>query len=239
LADDNDSSNPSRPGPPWQGVLSKFADPQAACRHVRAIAIFLALAAVGLVGDLWSKHAVFQSLLSDADVPRRAEALRIEYGHALPAEQAIRLMGLHRPVFPGFRLTLSTNPGVVFGLPMPPPAVAAATLLTICLVGCFFATSRAGDWWVHAALALILGGAMGNFYDRMLVAVAVPGFAGIITGQVRDFLDFSGVEVFGLNYPYVFNIADVLLVVGVAMLVLHWWRDGRREGTTATSNSEH
>ena len=44
---------------------------------------------------------------------------------------------------------------------------------------------------------------MGNFYDRMLVAVAVPGFSGTITGQVRDFLDFSGLEVFGLRYPYI------------------------------------
>lgn len=195
--------------------------------------IFLIVTAAGLAGDLWSKHVVFQSLLSDADVPMRVEALRAEYGRALQPEQAIRLMGLHRPMFPGFRLTLSTNPGVVFGLPMPPPAVAAATVLTICLVGCFFATSRAGDRWVHVALGLILGGALGNFYDRILVAVAVPGFAGTITGQVRDFLDFSTIEVLGLRYPYVFNIADVLLVVGVAMLVIHWWRDGREQKKTA------
>jgi hypothetical protein len=86
--------------------------------------LFLAVTAAGLAGDLWSKHAVFQSLLSDADVAQRASALQVEYGRGLQADQALRLMGLHRPVFTGFRLTLSTNPGVVFGLPMPPPAVA-------------------------------------------------------------------------------------------------------------------
>jgi lipoprotein signal peptidase len=229
LADVNDSSNSPRPGPPRRGLLSTFAHPQAACRHAGAIVIFLAVMAVGLAGDLWSKHVAFRSLLSDPVVAQRAEALRGEYGRGLQAEHALRLMGLHRPVFPGFRLTLSTNPGVVFGLPMPPAAVVAATMLTICLVGCFFATSRAGDWWVHLALAQILAGALGNFYDRILAAVAVPGFLAPITGQVRDFLDFSEIQVLGLRYPYIFNIADVLLVIGVAMLILHWWKAGRDE----------
>ena len=95
---------------------------------------------------------------------------------------------------------------------------------TIVLVGAFFATSPATARWTHVALAMILAGAVGNFYDRMLAKVFVPGIDQPITGQVRDFLDFSEI-----GYPYVFNVADVLLVVGVTMLVLYWYVTGRRD----------
>ena len=56
--------------------------------------------------------------------------------------------------------------------------------------------------------ALILGGAVGNFLDR------------IIYGYVVDFLDFY---IFGYNYP-IFNLADVFIVVGIFLLVIHTWR---------------
>jgi lipoprotein signal peptidase len=44
---------------------------------------------------------------------------------------------------------------------------------------------------------------------------------------VRDFLDFSQVNVMGLNYPYIFNTADVWLVIGVGILLVHWVLAGR------------
>jgi signal peptidase II len=58
------------------------------------------------------------------------------------------------------------------------------------------------DRWLCMALGLILGGALGNFYDR------------IVFGGVRDFLYFYKVE-----WP-VFNVADCGLVVGVGILLL-------------------
>ena len=39
-----------------------------------------------------------------------------------------------------------------------------------------------------------------------------------ILRNVRDFIDCSD-----LGYPWVFNVADVLLVIGVAILGLHWF----------------
>ncbi|CAN5178728.1 hypothetical protein BH11PLA2_BH11PLA2_07330 [soil metagenome] len=62
--------------------------------------------------------------------------------------------------------------------------------------------SLSGDRWLCAALGLILGGTLGNLYDR------------IVFGGVRDFLYFYKIE-----WP-VFNVADCCLVVGAAMLVL-------------------
>ena len=53
-----------------------------------------------------------------------------------------------------------------------------------------------------AALGLILGGTIGNLYDRL------------VFGGVRDFLYFYKIE-----WP-VFNVADCCLVVGAALLLV-------------------
>ena len=54
------------------------------------------------------------------------------------------------------------------------------------------------------ALAMILGGALGNILDRVRF------------GYVVDFIDFSGTGVF----PWVFNVADSAITVGVVLLIL-------------------
>jgi len=137
-----------------------------------------------------------------------------------------------RQVFPGVQVTLSTNPGVVFGLSMPRPVVAAATALTIAMVLFFFATTDRRARAVHLAMACILAGAMGNLYDRMFSRVAALDLAPVCN-QVRDFIDCSSIKVVlagrTVNYPYIFNVADVLLVVGVAILLMHWLLAGRRK----------
>ncbi len=66
-------------------------------------------------------------------------------------------------------------------------------------------------------LALILGGAVGNFIDRLLF------------GEV---VDFFNVYIFTYNYP-IFNIADSALVVGVLLLVIKItadeWKEKRKK----------
>jgi lipoprotein signal peptidase len=65
-------------------------------------------------------------------------------------------------------------------------------------------TSRraaAADRWLCAALGLILGGTVGNLFDRL------------VFGGVRDFLYF-----YYVNWP-VFNVADCALVCGAILLL--------------------
>lgn len=69
-----------------------------------------------------------------------------------------------------------------------------------------------------AALSLVLGGALGNLADR------------ILRGHVVDFLDFHWA---GHHWP-TFNIADIGIVVGVAVLLLHGFSS---LATTSSSKS--
>jgi signal peptidase II len=83
---------------------------------------------------------------------------------------------------------------------------------------------------MHVSLALILGGAAGNLYDRLFSAVRLPGLEPI-RGHVRDFIDCRD-----LAYPYIFNVADALLVAGAAMILLHWLWSSCREGAANTGS---
>jgi signal peptidase II len=178
--------------------------------------------AVSLAGDLASKHYAFKVLMDDPALSHRVEALRAQHGPALIPERVLAELHLHRQVAPGVQFTLSINPGVVFGTPMPWPVVAAATTVAVVAVMVFFAVSPARARWTHAALALITAGAMGNLYDRLVVQTVLPGLEPI-RHHVRDFIDCSQI-----GYKWIFNLADAYLVIGVAMLVLHWLLDGRK-----------
>ena len=197
---------------------------RAACRSGKAVGVFVAIAVSGLAADLLTKHYVFESLLNDPELQAKAQLRRqsVADDQTSTATRFV-LHGFQRPLCPGVNLTLSTNPGVVFGWAMPPWAVVVSTLLTVALVGWFFATSDRRALAMHVAMALILAGALGNLYDRLFSRVAPLGMAPIIR-NVRDFIDCSQ-----LYYKWVFNIADVLLVVGVGIIALHWLLGARRE----------
>ncbi|MEJ2680715.1 MAG: signal peptidase II [Gammaproteobacteria bacterium] len=65
-------------------------------------------------------------------------------------------------------------------------------------------TLRRSERWVSIAIALILGGALGNLYDR------------IMWGEVVDFLDF-----FWSNYHFpAFNVADSAITLGAGILLI-------------------
>ena len=60
------------------------------------------------------------------------------------------------------------------------------------------------------AYSMILGGAFGNFLNRL------------VYGYVIDFID---IRIFNYDYP-IFNFADVFIVLGVLLLIIYTWRYG-------------
>ena len=102
--------------------------------------------------------------------------------------------------------TTTVNQGAVFGIGQ--GKVEWFLLLSIVALGIIlwvFATSGASQRVVHIALGLITAGAIGNLYDRAV-------FHGV-RDMLRFYVDW---------YPYIFNIADVLLCIGVPLLIVRW-----------------
>ncbi|BBM00712.1 signal peptidase II [Microbulbifer sp. GL-2] len=76
--------------------------------------------------------------------------------------------------------------------------------------------------WESCALALILGGALGNLWDRILL------------GYVRDFISVY----YGTWHFPVFNVADMGISIGAAMLVIELLFFAEKDGDKAKNNAE-
>lgn len=181
--------------------------------------MFLGTVILGLAADLWSKSAAFAHI---APVP-----VTINREAVLSTGSLGRLIPPHDPVvvIPHIlELTLVLNPGAVFGIGAGKRwFFVAFTVFAVTLATWIFARkTRARDRWAHIAFALVVAGGLGNLYDRVRFAC------------VRDFLHpLPGVRLpFGLAWPggsrevwpYVSNIADAFLLIGIAVLVIHTWR---------------
>lgn len=224
-------------GHPAQSHASRHGAVPAQGRAMRsplAVAVFLVVLAGALAGDLLSKHYVFAWLLSEPDLAARVEVVRKSAGDSLLGpRETLHELNLRRTICPGLNFTLSVNKGAVFGIEFGSPAVhrtivGLATAATTVLVLYFFAFSHRRARVLHLSMAFIVAGALGNLYDRLTSSVALPGTPPI-RYNVRDFIDCSEIPLpFGFRYVWVFNIADALLVVGIAVLILHWLIAGRK-----------
>ncbi|WP_420472118.1 signal peptidase II [Brevundimonas sp. FT23042] len=125
-----------------------------------------------------------------------------------------------------FRITFVANDGVSFGLFGDGSARWFLSVFSVIVAGFL-------GWWAFradrrlliTAIGLVMGGAIGNVIDR------------IRFGFVVDFLDFSGTGVF----PWVFNIADSAITVGVVLLFvdsLLTERAARRAATSPAAGTE-
>jgi signal peptidase II len=114
-------------------------------------------------------------------------------------------------VIPGFfDLVHTRNPGIAFGLladsrlPWMRAGLIILSLVAAAAMAWLLLAGRAGGPRSRAGIALILGGAAGNLFDRLL------------DGGVVDFLLFY---FRGFEWP-AFNIADSAIVIGAALVLL-------------------
>lgn len=104
------------------------------------------------------------------------------------------------------RFSYTTNSGAAFG--MFPAATLVFTIVAIVAVPVLLlARSYVADraWWITIIFGMLLGGALGNLFDRLRL------------GHVVDFID---VGIGNLRWPS-FNVADSSFVVGVILLAIY------------------
>ena len=76
----------------------------------------------------------------------------------------------------------------------------------------FYITSKENQRLFRFAIILLMAGTLGNYFDRLQL------------GYVRDFLSFN---IFGYMFP-VFNVADISLNLGVGVLILDTFLEGKK-----------
>ena len=118
-----------------------------------------------------------------------------------------------------FRLTYIENPGMAFGIDVGGKLFFSLFSLaaSIAIIVYLFSV-RKGPLGFRIALAMIVGGAVGNLIDRLFYGLLF-GYAPLFHGRVVDFFD---VTIFGYHMSRwaVFNVADACVTIGVILLLL-------------------
>jgi len=111
-----------------------------------------------------------------------------------------------------FHLTFVLNPGAAFGLMAGRTWIFVVTALLV-VSGVIYGQFRIprDEILTRLAIGMIGGGALGNLYDRLVI------------GRVVDYLDFQ-------IWPFVFNFADSMIVLGVGLFILRLYLDERAQG---------
>lgn len=116
------------------------------------------------------------------------------------------------------RLNLTFNSGMAFGRGEGlGPIIGVLALVVVAAL--LISLRRSGSRLASVAVGLVIGGALGNLLDRLF-----RGDGGFLQGAVVDFVD--------LQWWPVFNVADMGVVIGGALLVLGTFRAGA-EGARA------
>ncbi|HMN96241.1 MAG TPA: signal peptidase II [Phycisphaerales bacterium] len=200
-------------------------------RSPRAWLTLLVPFACSLALDLWSKAWAFRTV-AGAPVELRRDEIAGNPSYELPRHQGVSVLPWD---LLDFHLVL--NHGAVFGLGSGRRSVFVAfTIIAACVALWVFARlTAAKDTLAHIGLGLVLAGGIGNLVDR------------IFFGAVRDFLHMLPRWHLPFNlrwpggnpevFPWVFNVADVSLLSGMAILLVVLNRRGEPAGVPPARSS--
>lgn len=219
---DSHPATPADPAPPSAGTpVEPHSATPSTWTSPRAWILLLLVTAVGLTLDLWSKDWAFRTVAGTPVELVREDVLAGKI-----------VIPYHSPqvVLEGFlEFTLVLNPGAIFGVGEGQRAVFIAVTLFAIGFGLwiFKYWTRPGDWLAHVGIGLLLSGGVGNLYDR------------VVYGRVRDFIHPLPHRLLPMGWhwpggahsdelwPYVSNVADKLLLLGIVLLFVHAWRGGK------------
>lgn len=145
-------------------------------RKVEDIFMNYLIALVVIIFDQWTKYLVIENMA---------------IGESIPIIDNLIYLTSHR------------NPGAAWGI------LAGQMwffyIITVIVIGIiiyYMETYSKGHRLLGLSLALVLGGAIGNFIDRV---------------RFQEVVDFVDVYIFSYDYP-IFNVADSSLVIGVILI---------------------
>ena len=114
-----------------------------------------------------------------------------------------------------FRITYLQNTGAAWST-FSNKTVYLIILTIVFLVAFYFLLLKKTDFtkdkWIGVIYGIVVGGILGNLFDRIRL------------GFVVDYLDFS---IFGYNFP-VFNFADSCIVIGCILLIIKSFKKGEK-----------
>ncbi len=127
-----------------------------------------------------------------------------------------------------FRLRYAENPGAAFGLfrqlpdSLRGPLFHLVSVGAVLLIAFYYSrlTGAADEKWARVGLPLVLGGALGNYLDRLA------------RGFVIDFIEAHWFD--KASWP-AFNIADSAICAGVAMLIIDSFVRKEKPATRVTA----
>ncbi len=209
-----------------------------AAKSPRAWLLLITVIVLGLGLDLASKTLAFARVADQpVSIDREQVIALTSQGHDLSAMLPFHTPVVVLPKVLEFQLVL--NKGAVFGLGSGKRWIFVAFTVFAIVFGlvAFGRWTHQRDWLVQGSIGLVLAGGLGNVYDRLRFAC------------VRDFIHpLPGVKLpFGLHWPgdttghiwpWVSNVADLLLILGVLGLIIAMWRVPTHTHAQTTA-SEH
>ncbi len=222
-----------------QTTPSSLARP--AGRSRKAWIVLALTVALALVADLGSKYWAFHAI-ADAPVTLDRDLVIERMANGIDLKDPrppVQLVPPHEPVVVvphvlEFKLIL--NAGAVFGsgqgkrwffIGFTVVALAFALLL-------FAKWCREREYATQIAIGLVIAGGLGNLYDRVMYA-CVRDFLHPLPGVNWPF----GWELLGRTevWPYVSNVADAFLLIGIAVLMIKLLREDGGEGEKKAEKS--
>ena len=179
-----------------QAAVSCAGLPEVRRHRARLLYLLLALVVIGL--DQWTKGLAQASL---------------EYGRPLE-------------LWPVLDFTLRYNPGAAFSFLSSAGGwqrwfFSAVALVVSAVLVIWLWRLQAGECLLGLSLSLILGGALGNLWDRLAL------------GHVVDFISVH----YGGAYFPTFNLADAAITLGAALMIVDSIRQSRRAGKSGADEA--
>jgi signal peptidase II len=128
---------------------------------------------------------------------------KMDLGQSIPVIDQVLYITSHR------------NRGAAFGILQDQRYFFIVITVFVVAAVIYYLQKHATDKLLKTALALVLGGALGNFIDRLL------------RGEVVDFVD---VYIGSYDFP-IFNVADSALVIGVGLIFIQSFMESKQKET--------